>query len=323
MEFLSTKFVESYVKDNPKPLTELGEFVYYRTYSRWLNNKGRREYWHETVKRAIEYNMALHYKRMTRIGFKMDLKEMRNEAKELFVSIYETKQFPSGRTLWVGNANEKVNKDFALGNFNCSFLNISKWEDLGDLFYLLMVGTGVGFKSTKKLAKGMKKIRLNTTLLHSQYKPVAVEQRLEDTKVVKMENGFAKIYVGDSKDGWVNALREYFNLLTLKENEDIHTIKISYNSVRPKGERLKTFGGTASGHEPLKEMFEGIDKTFKNQIDPYLPAIEMDEKGYGQVRPIHIMDIGNLIGANVVVGGKLSNASNVKKHSFNSWKLCV
>lgn len=303
MEFLSTKFVEDYVKDNPQSLTELGQFVYTRTYSRWLDSKGRREYWHETVKRAIEYNMALEYKRLRDIGFKINLKEIRDEAKELFKNIYETKQFPSGRTLWLGNANEKVNKDFALGNFNCSFLNISNWDDLGDLFYLLMVGTGVGFKSTKKLAKKMDKIRINTTLLHSTFKPVAISQRLEETKVVKMENGFAKIYVGDSKDGWVNALREYFKLLTLAENEDIHTIKISYNSVRPKGERLKTFGGTASGHEPLKEMFEGVDNVLKNLIDKHLAPIEMDEKGYGQVRPVHILDIGNLIGANVVVGG--------------------
>jgi len=303
MEFLSTKFVEDYVKDNPQALTELGQFVYTRTYSRWLDSKGRREYWHETVKRAIEYNMALEYKRMRDIGFKINLKDIRDEAKELFKNIYETKQFPSGRTLWLGNANEKVNKDFALGNFNCSFLNISNWEDLGDLFYLLMVGTGVGFKSTKKLAKKMDKIRVNTTLLHSEFKAVEVDQRLEDTKVVVMSNGFAKIYVGDSKDGWVNALREYFKLLTLEDNEDIHTIKISYNSVRPKGERLKTFGGTASGHEPLKEMFEGVDKVLKNLIDTHLAPIETDEKGYGQVRPIHILDIGNLIGANVVVGG--------------------
>lgn len=140
MEFLSTKFVEKYVKENPNPLTELGEFVYYRTYSRWLENKGRREYWHETVKRAIEYNMALEYKHRLDIGFKVDLKAMRDEARELFKNIYHTKQFPSGRTLWLGNANPIVNRDFVLGNFNCSFLNISKWEDLGDLFYLLMVG---------------------------------------------------------------------------------------------------------------------------------------------------------------------------------------
>ncbi|GEK88512.1 ribonucleoside-diphosphate reductase alpha chain [Alkalibacterium putridalgicola] len=163
--------------------------------------------------------------------------------------------------------------------------------------------TGVGFKATKKTIKHLTKIRTNTTLLHSEYKPVPVEKRLENTKVVKMENGYAKIYVGDSKEGWVESLNEYLNLLTKKENEEIHTIKISYNSVRPEGERLKTFGGTASGPSPLQEMFEGINKVLKNEIDPYLDPIETDEKGYGNVRPVHLLDIGNLIGANVVVGG--------------------
>lgn len=64
-----------------------------------------------------------------------------------------------------------------------------------------------------------------------------------------------------------------------------------------------TFGGTASGHEPLKEMFEGIDNVIKNKIDISLTPIKADEHGYGYVRPIHILDIGNLIGSNVVVGG--------------------
>jgi ribonucleoside-triphosphate reductase (thioredoxin) len=303
LQFVTDQFVKKTVEKQLKPLNELGEFVFYRTYSRWLDEKGRREFWQETSKRSINYNMGLAYNHLKEIGYKPDLKRMRKEAEELFTNMYNTKQFLSGRTLWVGGANEQVNNNFVLGNFNCSFLNISKWEDLGDLFYLLMVGTGVGFKNTKEMAKNLPKIRINTTVLHSEYKPVPVEQRLEHTKVSRFENGFVKIYVGDSKEGWVQALREYFKILTDKEFEDIHTIKVSYNSIRPKGERLKTFGGTASGHEPLKEMFEGFDKVLKNQVDPHLEPIVADEKGYGNVRPIHILDMGNLIGANVVVGG--------------------
>lgn len=304
MEFLSTKFVMDYVENNPKPLDELGEFVNYRTYSRWLPHKGRREYWHETVKRAVEFNMSLAYKHMLELGLQVDLKEMKKEAEKLFINIYNAKQFPSGRTLWVGNANPIVNEKFVLGNFNCSFTNIEKWSDLKEVFYLLMVGTGVGVKCTKKMASKMPKIRINTKLLHSEYKQLPPEQRLEHTEVRILDNGFAKIFVGDSKEGWCEALDEYFKILTEPKYEFVHTIKISYNSVRPKGERLKTFGGTASGHEPLKQMFEGIDKVLKNKIDPYLKPIEADEKGYGHVRPIHILDICNLIGANVVVGGK-------------------
>src|SRR5699024_3591695 len=153
------------------------------------------------------------------------------------------------------------------------------------------------------MAKNMPKIRTNVEFLHDEYKPVKPEERLENTKVTNLENEFVKIYIGDSKEAWVQSLDEVFNILTSSEFDDVHSIKFSYNSIRPKGERLKTFGGTASGYEPLKEMFEGIKNVLTNKIDTTLDPIETDEKGYGHVRPIHILDIGNLIGNNVVVGG--------------------
>lgn len=153
------------------------------------------------------------------------------------------------------------------------------------------------------MASKMDKIRTNVNILHSEYEPVEPEQRLEHTSVKVLDNGFAKIYIGDSKEGWTEALDEYLRILTSKDMEDIHTVKFSYNSIRPKGERLKTFGGTASGHEPMRDMFIGFDKVLKNQIDPHLAPIETDEKGYGKIRPVHILDMCNLIGANVVIGG--------------------
>lgn len=155
------------------------------------------------------------------------------------------------------------------------------------------------------MAKNMPKIRTNVEFLHDEYKPVKPEERLEKTKVTNLGNGFVKVYIGDSKEGWVQSLDEVFNILTSSEFDDVHSIKFSYNSIRPKGERLKTFGGTASGPEPLREMFEGIKNVLTNKIDTTLDPIETDEKGYGHVRPIHILDIGNLIGNNVVVGKQL------------------
>jgi len=94
----------------------------------------------------------------------------------------------------------------------------------------------------------------------------------------------------------------------------IKHIKISYNSIRPKGERLKTFGGTASGPKPLKKMFKGIDRVFKNKMDETLEPLQKachpeydyfckDCNIWHKVRPIHILDICNLIGNNVVIGG--------------------
>jgi ribonucleoside-diphosphate reductase alpha chain/ribonucleoside-triphosphate reductase len=224
-----------------------------------------------------------------------------SEAQALFDSVFNLRQFLSGRTLWVGGT--PVADEYPMSNFNCSFTIIERWTDLGELFYLLMLGSGVGFKCTPAMAAKLAPIRTNTTLVLSEYKPVPVDQRLQDTSMRTLENGYAKIYVGDSKEGWVQALGAYIDILTKPDFAAIHTIKISFNSVRPKGERLKRFGGTASGHEPLQEMFAGIDAVLKNKIDPSLAPIETDAQGFGHVRPIHILDIGNLIGNNVVSGG--------------------
>lgn len=295
-------------------MNELAQFVFYRTYSRWLPEKGRRENWRETCRRAVEYNVGLAAKHYEKIGYAVPYEELRAEAEALFDAMFNLRQFLSGRTVWVGGADGGVAEKYPLANFNCSFVNIRSWSDLGDLFYLLLVGTGVGFKCTKEMAAGLAPIRTNVTLINAPYEPVPKERRLERTKITELDNGYAKIYVGDSKEGWVEALRYYLEVLTEPRYETVHTVKISYNSVRPKGERLNTFGGTASGHEPLAEMFTGIDRVLKNEIDPSLARLEVvtdrvvqTAEGpllpYRRVRPIHVLDIGNLIGANVVVGG--------------------
>ncbi|NHN31159.1 ribonucleoside-triphosphate reductase, adenosylcobalamin-dependent [Paenibacillus agricola] len=300
-------------------MNALGKFVYLRTYSRFLPAEGRRENWRETVRRATEYNVQLGVKHMDRIGYGADIEWHRKEAELLFDNMFHLRQFLSGRTLWVGGAENGVADKYPLANFNCSFINVKSWADLGDLFYLLLVGTGVGFKCTKEFAANLPPIRTNTTLLHSEYAPVPKAARYESTQLRDMANGYAKIYVGDSKEGWVDSLRVYLDILTKPEYEHIHTVKISYNSVRPNGERLLTFGGTASGHAPLQEMFDGIDAVLKNTIDPALAPLEdaklfdgttldgakfsLFNSAYRRVRPIHILDIGNLIGNNVVVGG--------------------
>ncbi|MCY9532942.1 ribonucleoside-triphosphate reductase, adenosylcobalamin-dependent [Paenibacillus alvei] len=294
-------------------MNALGTFVYFLTYSRWIPSKGRRETWKETCQRAAEYNVQLGVKHTEKIGYPVDYEWHRNEAEMLFDNMFNLRQFLSGRTLWIGGT--EAGDRYNLGQFNCSFVNIRSWSDLGDLFYLLMVGTGVGFKCTKAFAEGLAPIRTNTTLLHSDYEPVPKTARYEHSVLRDMENGYAKIYVGDSKEGWVESLRIYLDILTEAKYENIHTVKISYNSVRPNGERLNTFGGTASGHEPLREMFEGIDSVLKNRIDSTLAPLDLitpidmyDVPGehwieYRRVRPIHILDIANLIGNNVVVGG--------------------
>ena len=86
-KLLSDEFLSKYKHTKP-PFTPLGEFVYYRTYSRWIPELKRREYWWETVQRVVEYNCSL-------------LPTSTQEAEELYDNIFNLRQFPSGRSLWI------------------------------------------------------------------------------------------------------------------------------------------------------------------------------------------------------------------------------
>lgn len=317
--FLSDEFLAQYPAQ-PEGMKEIGIFTAYRTYTRWLESEERRETWKEAVTRAVNYSMEQDLKHKKALGYPFNVQSLEAEAEVLFDNIFNTRQFLSGRTHWVGGADTEVANKFPLANFNCSFIEIVRWEDLSELFYLLLVGTGVGIRASKEGAKALGAIRNDVKLVHEKYKPVKKEERLEETTTKRLKNGYVKIYVGDSKEGWVDALKQVFTILTDEAYEDVHSIKVSYNSIRPRGEKLKTFGGTASGYEPLQDMFEGIFKVIRGEMDDFIDApevevigVEEDETGrakglvfnHGRVhlRPIHILDIANLIGNNVVVGG--------------------
>jgi ribonucleoside-diphosphate reductase alpha chain/ribonucleoside-triphosphate reductase len=313
-QLLTDEFIAGY-PDFPAHMNELGKFVFYRTYSRFLQSEGRREVWRETCRRATEYNVSLGVKHLEKIGYPVDLEEHRQEAEAFFDSMFNLRQFLSGRTLWVGGSEQGVAEKYPLANFNCSFVNIRSWDDLGDLFYLLLVGTGVGFKATKEFAANLAPIRTNVEVIHEPYTlRYPIVKQPDSQLFIIEEKQKAVIHVGDSKEGWVESLRMYFRLLTEEKYENIKSIGIFYDYIRPKGARLNTFGGTASGPEPLMEMFEGIQRVLKNEIDPSLAKLEYAyettseerfeiDSSYKRVRPVHILDIGNLIGNNVVVGG--------------------
>lgn len=302
-KLLTEEFLSKY-SDFPEHMNALGTFVYYRTYSRYLPDKGRRETWKETVARATEYNVTLGIKHLEKIGYEINYEEHREEAEKFFDAMFNLKQFLSGRTLWVGGADGGVADLFPLANFNCSYITIRSWEDLGDLFYLLLVGTGVGFKATKIDASKMAPVRTDVKIVHAPYVQRYPLTKEPNTSLHLVESGKkAVLHIGDSKEGWVDALRLFFEILTDDAYENVSELKIYYDYIRPKGSRLKTFGGTASGHEPILEMFQNFEKVFKNEIDPMLDPLEKVGENKVKVRPIHILDIGNLIGNNVVVGG--------------------
>ena len=277
---LTDEFIRKY-KHAPSPMNQLGSFVYYRTYSRWLPHEKRREYWWETVRRSVEYNCSL-------------VPTTREEAENLFDNIYHMRQFLSGRTFWVGGTD--VAKNYPMSNYNCSFTVLDSLGAFKDLFYLLMIGSGVGVRILKDDVAKIAKVRTDYELIHEDYTPMSKSEREDNTSMIFHNNNTVKITVGDSKEGWVQSLEMFFNLIHANDFRYIKTIIINYDHVRPMGEKLRTFGGTASGHSSLKNMFMKVDKVIKK-------AGYIHETKHIKLRPIDCLDIANVIGENVVVGG--------------------
>ena len=277
---LSEEFLSKY-KHKPSPMNQLGNFVYYRTYSRWLPEEQRREYWWETVKRSVEYNCSL-------------IPTSREEAEKLYDNIYNLRQFLSGRTLYIGGT--LVSEKFPTSNYNCSFSVVDNFEVFKDAFYLLMIGSGFGFRILKSDVSKLPRVKSNIEILHKEYTSTSKNKREDNTSIQFVNNNMIKITVGDSKGGWVQALDYYLKILWDKDFTDIETIIFIYDHVRPKGERLKTFGGTASGYESLKSMFTKVSKIIKNE------GINQNKERI-KLKPINCLDILNAIGENVVIGG--------------------
>ena len=145
--------------------------------------------------------------------------------------------------------------------YNCSYMAINNKRAFSECLYILMCGTGVGFSCERQ------EIDKLPTL------PEDINH-CADT-----------IVVGDSKLGWAKAFKK---LLSSLWEGDIPTV--DYSKVRAAGERLKTFGGRASGPEPLKRLFDFTTDTLVNAKGRKLTSLE-------------VHDIVCMIGEIVVVGG--------------------
>ena len=277
MNLLKEEFLSKF-PDFPEHMENLAKLVYYRTYSRWLPDEGRRETWKETCVRAVEYNCSL---APTSIY----------EAQRLFDNMFNLKQFISGRSLWIGGS--EASKKTKLANFNCSFVVIDSIKSLCDLFYLLMVGTGVGLRILPSDVEKLPTFRDDVTLF-AQYNKNSTKQRGREYTITEQEDNMFVIKIGDSKEGWVDALRAYLNFMA--SPSECNNILIDYTEIRVKGASLSSFGGTASGYESIMEMFTKIHNVIQN-------GMFSSKAERGKLRPIHCLDICNLIGQNVVVGG--------------------
>jgi len=280
-KYLSKEFISKYKHADSPFINQLGEFVYYRTYSRYLEEQGRREDWWETVARATDYNIGL-------VKHKSHAKAV-EEAELLFDNMFHLKQFLSGRTLFTGGT--KVSKEYGMSNYNCSFTVIDSFEAYKDLFYLLMIGAGVGYRVLKQDVLNMPKIRTDIQVFHNPYTPIEKHKRQEYTSLV-FTGETAEIFISDSKEAWTDSLYKFLELHFSPQYKKVKAIVLNYNNIRPKGERLVTFGGYSSGYESMQKMLLKIDTVLKSGTETLK-----------QLTTLECSDIANIIGENVVSGG--------------------
>lgn len=164
------------------------------------------------------------------------------EMNELEQAIINLEVMPSMRALMT--AGRALDRDNVAG-FNCSYLPIDHVRSFDELMYILMCGTGVGFSVERQYI--------------SKLPEVATEMHETDTILM----------VRDSKIGWASAFKE---LITLLYAGAIPTWDVS--RVRAEGAPLKTFGGRASGPQPLVDLFTFSVELFTNATGRKLSSIE-------------------------------------------------
>ena len=211
------------------------QFIHKSRYARWLDDIGRREEWHETVSRYMDFMKKTLKEKQ---GYKIPAKIF-DEVKE---AILHSEVMPSMRAMMT--AGKALERDNTAG-YNCSYLPVDDPKAFDEAMYILMCGTGVGFSVERQYIAKL---------------PEVPELMFEADET---------IIVKDSKEGWAKAFRKLLALLWTGEIP-----KWDMSNIRPAGAKLKTFGGRASGPGPLTELFRFTIDTFQKAKGRRLTSLE-------------------------------------------------
>ena len=252
--------------------TEYQSFIHLSRYARWNYALKRRESWEETVDRFVGFFKE-------HLDSKHSFKLENGLEADMREAITNLDVMPSMRCLMT--AGEALKKENVAG-YNCSYVKVDAPRSFDEILYILMNGTGVGFSVEEEYV--------------DKFPPLAEEFHETDTTIV----------VADSKLGWAKAYKEMLSLLWQGQIP-----RWDLSNVRPAGTPLKTFGGRASGPEPLEELFKFTINTFQNAAGRKLKSVEAH-------------DIVCKIAEIVVVGGvrrsALISLSNLQDESMRHAK---
>lgn len=257
---LCDEFVAQYA-DKQVPWGECGYVTYKRTYSRLIPELGRTEEWHETCERVCNG--------LVEIGGLFSQAEL----EKLYDHLFHLRGLTSGRALWQLGT-ETIRRVGADSLQNCWHVTCNGLESFCFAFNQLMLGGGVGFNILPEYVYELPAVR------HS---PV----------VERVETPDCDFIVADNREGWIELLRRILNTFFITGRP----LRFNTSLVRAAGKPIKSFGGVASGSEPLVNGISQIIKILRTR--------------HGQkLRPIDCMDIMNLIGT-IVVAGNVRRSSEI------------
>lgn len=232
--------------------TAYQQFIYKSRYARYLQDEHRREDWPETVTRYVSFLREHVQENYPQFKFTDELYN------DLYEAIVTQAVMPSMRALMT--AGPTLRRDHVAG-YNCAFLPIDASRSFDEEMFILMNGTGVGY-SVEQFSVAESPV-------------IAEEFHPTDTTII----------VDDSRIGWAKAFKELLGLLYMGQIP-----KWDLTRLRPKGARLKTFGGRSSGPEPLNQLFKFTVEMFRRAAGRRLNTLEAH-------------DLACMIANIVVVGG--------------------
>ena len=225
----------------------LSDITVHMKYARYLDDYNRRENWDELVTR----NMDMHIEKFP---------ELETEIRKNYEMVYNKKVLPSMRSMQFGGKPIQVSPNRI---FNCAFCPIDDPRVFGEIMFLLLGGTGVGFSVQTHHVEKLPEIRRPSVKRTRRY------------------------LIGDSIEGWADAVKS----LVLSYFKGTSRLRFDFSDIRPKGARLVTSGGKAPGPQPLRECLMKIDGILGSKQDG------------DTLEPIEVHDIVCHVADAVLAGG--------------------
>ena len=212
----------------------LSDITVYMKYARYLPEKQRRETWDELVTR----NMEMHVKKYP---------NLKGEIVSTYKMVLDKKVLPSMRSMQFAGKPIEISPNRV---FNCAYAPVDDWRVFGEIMFLLLGGTGVGYSVQQHHVDELPEIR----------KP--------------NPNRTRRYLVNDSIEGWADAVKYLIRSYFFGGSR----LRFDYSDIRPKGARLVTSGGKAPGPQPLKECLVKVEGVLSEKEDgSRLSAIEVHD----------------------------------------------